>query len=428
MSARALAQVLFRHQRKMAAVFLLSLAAGGAVVEWVPPAWRAEATLLVEAGRPDGARALAAMLESRDLHAQVLAGYGERLYPLLPVAARPEAFAHDLRVLPADGAGLVRLSLDGADGGLAAEALAALLDRLAEKNRTVFAARPDPQATAQAASAREALAAFRKRSGLGDGSLDRNALERRRSELDAEAASADAEAGALADRLAALKGRLASVPPTIEISSESERSKVAEDARSKLFELQAKEAELLAKYQEGSVFVQNLRAEKRKVEEMLSKLDTATQNRVVSGANPVHQELEKEAFRAEAALSAAQARAKSASRQMAELNRKLDALSGSERQLAELERAVAVAEARLGPAKALGAAIDGIGVVQQATPGARPLGPTPPQTMGLAAALGAVLALALATLAHLTSSRLSSPADVERRLGLPVLTTIPRES
>ncbi|HTH15102.1 MAG TPA: hypothetical protein VL974_00505, partial [Magnetospirillum sp.] len=424
----ALAQVLFRHQRKMLVVFALSLAVGGGILWLVPPAWRAEATLLVEAGRPDGARALAAMLESRDLHAQVLAAYGDTLYPRVPAQARADAFAHDLKVIPTDGAGLVRLSLDGPDGAVAAKALSVLLDRLAEKNRTVFAVQPDSQATRQAAEAREALAAFRKRSGLGEGSLDRSTLTRRRTELDAEVNAAEAEAGALSDRLAALKARLAAVPATIEISAESERSKVAEEARSKLFELQAKEAELLAKYQEGSVFVQNLRAEKRKVEEMLGKLDTATQNKVVNGANPVHQELEKEAFRAEAALSAAQARAKAATKQMAELNRKLDTLSGSERQLADLERAVAVAEARLGPAKAIGAAIDGIGVVQQATPGSRPVGPTPPMLMGMAAAIGALLALLVAGLTHALSSRLSSPADVERRLGLPVLTTIPRES
>ncbi|MCR6632697.1 MAG: hypothetical protein NVV74_23125 [Magnetospirillum sp.] len=133
-------------------------------------------------------------------------------------------------------------------------------------------------------------------------------------------------------------------------------------------------------------------------------------------------------MRTEAALSAAKARAKSAQRQLAELDRRLDVLTGSERNLAELERAVAAAEARLGPNRVPAAAIDGIGIVQSATAGSRPVGPTPAQIVGGAGALGAVLALLLALAAQRWSSRLSSPADVERRLGLPVLTSIPRES
>lgn len=411
MSARGVASFLYRHRAKLLASVAVSLAAGGGVVHEMPVRWRAEATVMVEAGRADGARALAALLESRDLHAVVLSQWGERLYPAAPAEARPELFARDLAISPADGAGVVRLALQGGNGDHATAALTALLDRLAEKNRTVFAAASDPAATAQAAQAREALALLRKRA-----------------ELDGEAQAAEAESGVLASRLAALKDRLATTPATIEISAESERSKVAEDARAKLFELQAREAELLGKYQDGSVFVQNLRNEKRKVEEMLGKLDTATQNRVVNGSNPVHQELEKESVRAEASLSAAKARAKNAQRQMAELDRRLDQLAVADRSIAGLERLAAQAEARLGPPRSSGAAIDGIGIIQTAGAGRHPIGPTPAQTMGLAGTIGALLGLSWAALAQVFSSRLSSPADVERRLGLPVLTSIPRES
>ncbi|HLO78941.1 MAG TPA: hypothetical protein VK196_20985 [Magnetospirillum sp.] len=428
MSVRNVVVFLFRHQRTLAGSIALALALGGVAVIERPAQWRAEATLLVEAGRADGARALAAMLESRDLHARVLGQWGDRLYPALPASARADAFARDLRVVPADGAGLVRLTLGNGDGQVAAAALSALLERLADMNRTVFTAPADPAAAAQAAQAREALAAFRKRSGLTEGTSDRPTLSARRAELDADTQSAEAETGALTDRLTVLKARLAATPPTIEISSENERSKVAEEARSKLFELQTREAELLGKYQDGSVFIQNLRAERRKVEDMLGKLDTATQNRVVSGVNPVHQELEKEAVRVEAALSAAKARAKTAQRQLAELDRRLDTLAGAERSLTELERAAAQAEARLGPVHGHGAAIDGIGIVQTATAGSHPAGPSDAQVLGLAGVLGAVLGLVAAALSQAFSSRLSSADDVERRLGLPVLTSIPRES
>ncbi len=406
MSARAIAIFLFRHQRTVLAATALGLAAGGWAAWQHPPRWRAEATLLVEAGHPDGARTLAAMLDSRDLHAQVLTPWGERLYPALPASQRADAFRRDLAVAPADGAGVVRLSLLGDEGATTAAALTALMERLAEKNRTVFDAPPDPAVATRAAQAREALAVLR-----------------RRGELDGEALAAEAEAGALEGRLSALKERLAGMPATIEISSESERSRVAEDARAKLFELQTREAELLGKYQETSVFVQNLRAERRKVEEMLTKLDTAAPNRVVSGTNPVRQELEKEGVRTETALAAAKTRAKAARRQMTELDRRLDQLAGPDRDPARLERVAAEV-----PARPLAAAIDGIGVVQSASAGTRPAGLTTAQSVGLSGALGAALGLIWAALAQAFSSRLTTAADVERRLGLPVLTTIPRES
>lgn len=405
MSAHGVASFLFRHQRKLLASVALSLAAGGWVVHEVPPRWRAEAIVMVEAGRSDGARALAALLESRDLHAQVLQSWGERLYPALLAEVRAESFARDLSIRPADGAGVVRLALESGDGDSAAAALTALLERLAEKNRTVFATPPDPAAATQTAAAREALALLRKRS-----------------ELDGEVLAAESETSVLESRVAALKERLATIPATIEISSESERSKVAEDARAKLFELQAREAELLGKYQDGSVFIQNLRNEKRKVEELLTKLDTATPNRVISGTNPVRQELEKEGVRAETALSAAKARAKAARRQLTDVDKRLDQVAPS-RDPATLERLATQPAPRAG-----GAAIDGIGVVQAANAGRHPIGPTPPQILSLAAAAGLLLGLLWAGLAQAFSSRLASPADVERRLGLPVLTTIPRES
>ncbi|MBC7954190.1 MAG: hypothetical protein H7Z12_20540 [Rhodospirillaceae bacterium] len=427
MSARAVAHALFRHQRKMLATLLLCLAGGGATIALSPVQWRAEATLLVEASRPDGAGALAAMLESRDLHAQVLNRFGDRLYPAVPLAQRADAFRHDLHIRPAEG--LVRLSLDGPDAALAADALGGLLDRLAEKNRAVFTPQDaGGELARQAVQAREKLAAFRKRTGITEGSADKAALVRRRGELDGETSAAEAEASALADRLTVLKARLATTPATIELTNESERTKVAEDARAKLFELQTREAELLGKYQDTSVTVQNLRAEKRKVEELLGKLETTTQNRVTSGTNPVYQDVEKDAFRTEAALSAAKARLKSSQRQLADLDSRLAALAGSERVLVELEQATVAADSQLTRRTGSGAAIEGIGIVSSATAGSRPVGPAPWVVMAVSGGMGVVLALLLAALAQKFSTRIVTPADVERRLGLPVLTTIPRES
>lgn len=428
LSARVAAQVLFRHRRKMAAIVLASLSAGAALAVLKPVQWRAEAALMVEAARPDAAHALAALLDSRDLHRGIVGRHGERLYPALAEGDRIAAFADDLAI--AAESSVVRVSLDGRDPAAAAAALAALIDEMRVRNRAVFApvAEPSGEAAKEAAAARDALAAFRKRHGVFDAAAERDSLLKRRSQLDAETAAAEAEAQAGGDRLAMLKARLADTPATIALATESERSKVAEDARGKLFELESREAELLGRYQESSVFVQNLRAEKRKVQGMLGELQTATQSRITNGTNPVHQDLEKEANRAEAALSSAKAKAKAGQRQLADLDRRLEALGGTARRLAELETALAQAEARSGGGKPHGPAIDGIGIVQQASAAARPLGPGRLAIMAAAALAGFLLAALTAILAQRFSSRFATPAEIERRLGLPVLTTIPRES
>jgi uncharacterized protein involved in exopolysaccharide biosynthesis len=432
-SARIVAHVLFRHRRKMAAMLVASLGAGAALAVLTPVEWRAEAALMVEGARPEPAHALAALLGSRDLHDSVVGRHGERLFPVLAERDRVAAFAADLSIA-ADGP-VVRVSLDGADPAATAAALTALIDEMRVRNQAVFApvapadgAAAQEEAVQEEAAARAALAAFRRQFGVFDAAAERESLLKRRSQVEAETAAAEAEAQAGGDRLAVLKARLADTPATIALATENERSKVAEDARGKLFELEAREAELLGRYQDSSAFVQNLRAEKRKVETMLGELQNATQSRVTNGTNPVHQELEKEANRAEAALSSARAKAKAGQRQLAELDRRLEAWGGTARRLAELEAALTRAEARSGGGKPHGPAIDGIGIVQQASVAARPLRPGRLDIMAAAGLTGLVLALLAAVLGQRLSSRFATPAEIERRLGLPVLTSIPRES
>jgi uncharacterized protein involved in exopolysaccharide biosynthesis len=371
MTARGLAHVVFRHRRLFAVVLALVLAAGAAVA-LRPPVWRAEAGVVVE-GNAD---TLAALLASRDLHRAVL-----RRVPLYPGLSEDEAVAAmgaALVLHPMPEGKVVRLALTGRDAKATASALTALLEEAGA------AAGPAP------------------RRQDGD---ERKVLAGRRAEAEAQAAGAEAEAAQAAERLAALKARLAATPSTVQLSSESERSHVIDQAKAKLFELATREQELLGKYQDGSITVRNLRAEKAKVEELLKGLEAPIEGRVTSGPNPVYQDIEKQAVHAEADLTAARARGKALARQMADLDRRLDGLSA--------------ADARL-PAATLG-------VFERAQVSAHPVGPPPAMVMAAAAAAGLVLALVAAFAAEALSQRFSTPAEVERRLGLPVLSSLPRE-
>lgn len=206
-------------------------------------------------------------------------------------------------------------------------------------------------------------------------------------ELHSQLAAARSEADAAAEKAALLKARLAALPATIALQSQSGRSRAAEEARAKLFELQAREQELLGKYQPDSTFVSRVRDERAKIQALADQM-SAPETQIVQGTNPVHQEVEKDLIRTEATLSGAKSRIRSLTRQLEEPAR---------------------------PAAVPAIAIHAVGPSQTA--------------IALSATvLGLISGIGLAALAHLLSSRLSTPADVERRLGLPVLTTIPRES
>ena len=197
------------------------------------------------------------------------------------------------------------------------------------------------------------------------------------------------------------------MPATIALSRESGRSRVVEEARAKLFELETREQELLGKFTEESVFVTRVRAERRKVESLLSELVAAGDARVVEGANPVRQEMEAELVRTEAAAATAAGRAQALAAELAEIDARLHGKSG--------------AEGRMVP-------MTGFGIVQAAFAPPRPLGPPPAAMLALALGGGLVVALAVVLLAQRLSARFATPVEVERGLGLPVLTTIPRES
>lgn len=424
MNARAVARVLFRHQRKMLACLAAALALGGLAAGLYEPRYRAEATLLAGGG---DSHALAALFESRDLHARVLAELGERLYPDLPADRRDGAFARDLRVQPASGAPLVRLALDGPDPADTAHALAVLMAAVRDRNEQVFAVAGEGGEDL-AEQARDELAALRKRLGVFDLASERESLLARRARIEAQAEGTEAEAQSLGDTASLLKARLAVTPRTIELTSESERSRVVEEARAKLFELETSEQELLGKYQEGSVFVQRVRAETRNARQLLDRLMDTSDTKVTKGANQVYQHLETELVRTEAQWASAQSRLKTLTRQLTEIDTKLVALDRNARQMAELERRSGEADRKAAGRDAGRSAVDGIGIVQSAAARTQEVGPGPLGIMGLAALAGLLLAVIVAALAQRLSDRFSTPAEIESRLGLKVLSTIPRES
>jgi uncharacterized protein involved in exopolysaccharide biosynthesis len=66
-----------------------------------------------------------------------------------------------------------------------------------------------------------------------------------------------------------------------------------------------------------------------------------------------------------------------------------------------------------------------ITVIQEATVPVKPVRPKKALNLGLGLLLGVVAGLGAAFVLELSSQTLSTPESVERRLGLPVLVTVP---
>ncbi|WP_142847822.1 hypothetical protein [Telmatospirillum sp. J64-1] len=430
MTARGLAHILFRHKRKAGLVLLTCLMAGVAAVLLWPPSYQARTTVLFSSA--EGASAQAGLFAGPALQSAALEAVGHQiLYPGLGEGEAREAFAQALQVRPRGSA--VELSFTHGDPELAAQALNALT--LMQTQR--FEARREgagvPQMAARASSleqrlheAQQRLAAWRQEHRIYDLAEQRQSLMREQTQLDTQLAAARVEAGQAQDQVALLRRQIETTPATVPQAARG--SAVAEDARRKLFELRAEEQKLLGSYTPTSQFVTAVRAQIEQVERVLREEEAAA--RANAAPNPLYQQLRGDLIRAETTLATAERRAREVSARLDQLAARIDALSAREAELAALEREVQEAEAAYEAATGRSArALAALGEAGMADPALPPSSPirTPWVIFALALLGGVVGAVVTAALAELLTPRLATPAAVERRLGLPVLTSIAYE-
>jgi len=477
MDRRAFAQMVFRHKRTVAAFMVLVLAAVAAVTFLVPPIYRAEASLLVKFGRENiyrsevGATNVVAninqdqiigsqvqILKSPDLHARVLDELGvENLYP--KIAADPparmtvleaamEAFAEDLDVEAARGGStVIELRYENGDPKVAAMTLNRLLDDFKAKHLALYS---DPKSgfleaqlvnfERQLHTAQEQLAGFRQQRKVFDLPEQRQLLLRQRTDLDTNLKAASKDVEELGHKLATLTRQRDATPDTIPLYTETERYSIVDQAKATLLELQLREQQLLSKYNERSQLIADVRDEIHRVRGFIKDLNTSeVQKSFRSGANEVFLGVQKDILGTEAALTAANSRRDVLRAQIAHLDGQIEGLVDNEQTLRDLERAVDVAETnyRAYRAKVEEARISermdenkmaSVGVIQPALIPPIPRHPRPLLYFAAALLVGLLGGIGLAVFAEYSSSVLATPAAVERRLGVPVLSTFDRQA
>ena len=451
---------LYRQKWKIAVVFVLVMAAV-ALVTFVPaPAYRSEANLLVRVGRENvfleattAAGRVAsigqsreselsselALLRSRDLAEQLVGALGpEVLLGKAPVdkapsEAREVAASHVMKNFGAElvkGSNVISATYVSDDPRLAQTALAKLIELYLEKHIQAYRAsgsyeffvEQTDRARAKLEKAEEEYTQLKNQSGVA--SMD----DQRRITL-GELGSQESEIGRIQADISASKSRIASLEAQANSSSaavraarESVSNSPADDIRKKLNALAIEEEELLSKFQPENSRVQKLRDQIAKLTELL---DSA-----------IREELSSATYSETLHLRTLEAKLGSVTRGAGTERTKRDALINVEARMSQLEREIAIdaanyreysqklEQARIGIALER-ERISNISVVQEPTLPADPFSPQKALNLALGLLIALFGGIGVAFVAEYFDHLIRMPADVDAKLGLRTLVTIP---
>jgi uncharacterized protein involved in exopolysaccharide biosynthesis len=441
--SRDLLASICRDRRRIAIAMLLTLAVGVAATFILKPRYIAEATLLVLlspdygpqtiAGLPDSGGGMLdrdaflkseiEILTSPSLEEAAMERVGPaRLYPTTfappsllkrikgalfgthdPTALAAESFAKSFDATADKTGNIIKLSFRDRDPALAAAAVNAVIAVYFERRHELYRDAQSDSLGAQAdtlraqvEAAEQALADFKSKSGIINYDTQRELLLRQRDDLTRDLQQGDSQAAAAEQSQAAAAAQLGRTSQDVVISDEIDTRRAAEMARV------------------GA---------------------TATGSTVRRGRSTVYESLDLDRKRAAVSLQAARARQERDVQQLSAVQASLAQLETNEVELSRLTRARdLVAQNDQAVEKALGERRlvetvqanrdSNVRVIQAALPPDRP---TNLRLVVLAA--GVLLSLfagvATALLGHMFRRGYISPETLERRLGVPVLASIP---
>ena len=200
------------------------------------------------------------------------------------------------------------------------------------------------------------------------------------------------------------------------------------------FSRELKEKELLSKYKEDSRIVTNVRKEIELVTNFLRQQEADITRKVKTG-NVIYQEAEKEALKTEADLQAQLAKYEALRRQLNQVNGEIQSMDLKGKELVNLKRESTINDKNyIAYAEKLDEArisddmnrqkMANVSVIQPAAVPANPIKPKKMLNIVLGILLGAVSGLGFAFFCEFNSQAISTPETLEKKLGLPVLTTV----
>lgn len=470
-SLRDLLSILFKHQRKILWLFGTFVAAGILSAFLMPPLYEAKSSILVKFGREylnrpevgdsqailsldqqelinseieilknrDGIERVVSTLTVGELYPDLAKNPGSKIPPLDAAILRFE------KKLSAEGvrkSNVIEVSFRHGNPALASRAVNLLVEYFKEKHLQVFS---NPQSSflkkqledyeKNLKSSASTLENYNVRNRIFSLDEQRNLLLRQRTELDTSLKNTQNRIRELQEKVTSLKRKKKSMAEKPPMYTPTERDRIVVETKSRLLNLKIEEQELLRKYREENPMVQNIRKDIRMVTDFLAEQEKDIGSRVETG-NRVFQELELEMFKSEADLNSQVAKEGILSQQLKKLDGEILSLSLTEREQQELRREHSkneryyqayvdkLEQARISDELNL-RKLANISVIQEATVPKKPVRPRKLVNILLGFFLGVFSGVSASILAEYYAQCFSTPESVERRLGLPVLTSIP---
>jgi uncharacterized protein involved in exopolysaccharide biosynthesis/Mrp family chromosome partitioning ATPase len=448
-SARDILTIIFKHKYIILITFLIISAGVTLYAFSLKRVYESQSVLLVKLGREftsrpevggDSGRGFSvppetimraemSLITSRDLISTVIKNVGqEKIFPSLSKAIPGSISSDDLAILffqeslsvtNIQGSSMIQISFTHSDPYIAADVVNTLVDALKVKHLEVFSTDSTPFLKSQEKVFQERLkesetklASLKQKYGVFSFDEQKTALIAQRSTLDTNLKAAQSQVNELEQKVAMIKSPkwVPEVPPEI---------------RAQLIALQQREREVMGKYIDGTVPVQNVRKEIEAVKESLNKQSEEIR--------------QTEIHKAEGELSMARVRADNARRQLGQVEAALQSLEARALELQEAKRDAALQEQNYQTySKKLEESqvrddmerqkIVAITVVEKALASSMPkrgrFGKRQLVPMGFFGGIAAGIALAF--MLEFMSPGMTTPWSAERRLNLPVLSAIRR--
>ena len=238
-------------------------------------------------------------------------------------------------------------------------------------------------------------------------------------------------------KVEALRKILNTLPQrTVQQETAGHRNPAADRLRERLYELQLQERELLSKFDEESRVVQVVQEQLAEVQSLL-KSEDPTSNLVTMGLNSTHENLHMGLLTELATLSALQAKADVLKGKLKAAQDRLESLTADEVEITRLLREVEIRETsyrkysenleqvRIDHALDTGK-ISNISIIQPATLPTQPTGSAKHMILVLGFLLSLACAAGVALCSAYFDHSIITPEQVEQKLELPTLTSIPR--
>jgi len=463
--------VLFKHKSRIATVFSLSVLIGLALSFLLPPVYEARSTVLIKVGReyissPEvgNTRALLSLeqqevlnseiqiLSNRELIEKVVTLLTvETLYPKLaknstskisPREASILQVEKDLTVSGVKKSNVIEVSFQHGDPRVAAKVVNLLVELFREKHLKVFS---DPQSSflekqlqiyrGKLGESEQTMESFKQRNQVFSLDEQRSLLLKQRTELDSTLKNTNHRIDELREKLRSLNNqKKTSGEKNRSMYTNTEKDKILVDAKAKLLSLQLTEQDLLKRYREDSRRVEDVRNEIRTVKIFLKEQEEYISGTAETGGR-IYQEVELEIIKTEADLTSQVAKVAGLGQQLLQLDGQIRTLDLNERKFQQLKREMAsnekyfrtyedrFEEARISEDMNR-SKLANVSVIQPAAVPVKPVRPKKMLNMLLSLFIGTFLGMGLAFVSEHLSQGLTTPDSAERRLGLPVLTTV----